>query len=108
MSVDLPTPIAAYFAADKGDADAVAGCFTENAVVLDEGHTHNGRAAIREWKAETSRKYIYTCEPFASEEQDGETIVTCLLIGNFPGSPVNLRFFFRLDGDKIASLRVIP
>ena len=25
-----------------------------------------------------------------------------------PGSPVDLRFFFELEGDKIASLEVIP
>jgi hypothetical protein len=35
-------------------------------------------------------------------------VVTSRLIGNFPGSPVDLRFFFELEGDKIASLEVIP
>jgi hypothetical protein len=33
---------------------------------------------------------------------------TSRLTGNFPGSPLNLRFFFGLDGDKIASLEIIP
>ena len=36
MSIELSTPIAAYFAADKQDSAAVAQCFTENAVVTDE------------------------------------------------------------------------
>ena len=45
-SLNLPKPIAAYFAADKSDGEAVSQCFTENAVVKDEGHTHKGRAAI--------------------------------------------------------------
>jgi hypothetical protein len=36
MSLQLPKPIAAYFAADKGDGDAVAACFTDDAVVIDE------------------------------------------------------------------------
>jgi hypothetical protein len=31
----------------KGDAAAVAQCFTENAVVKDEGHTYNGVDEIR-------------------------------------------------------------
>jgi hypothetical protein len=35
-------------------------------------------------------------------------VVTSRLTGNFPGSPLNLRFFFGLDGDKIASLEIIP
>ena len=104
----LPDPIAAYFAADKQSTDAIARCFTTQAVVKDEGHTHKGRAAIKEWKTDASAKYKYTCEPLACEEKDGKTVVTCHLVGNFPGSPVDLRFFFKLEGDKIASLEVIP
>ena len=107
-SFNLPKPIAAYFAADKGDSETLSQCFTENAVVKDEGHTHKGRAAIKAWKADVSTKYKYTCEPLACEEKDGKTVVTCHLVGNFPGSPVDLRFFFKLEGDKIASLEVIP
>ena len=108
MALDLPKPIAAYFTADKGDAEAVSQCFIENAVVKDEGHTHKGRAAIKEWKTDASAKYEYTSEPFACEEKDGKTVVTSHLVGNFPGSPVDLRFFFELEGGKIASLEIIP
>lgn len=108
QSLSLPNPIAAYFTADSGDGAAVSQCFSENAVVKDEGHTHKGRAAIKQWKADASTKYQYTCEPFASEDKDGKTVVTCHLVGNFPGSPVDLRFFFKVEGDKIASLEVIP
>ena len=107
-SLNLPKPIAAYFSADKGDAKAVSECFTENAVVKDEGHTHKGRIAIKAWKTDASAKYQYTCEPLACEEKDGKTVVTSHLVGNFPGSPVDLRFFFQLEGDKIASLEIIP
>jgi len=107
-SLGLPKPIAAYFTADKGDGEAVSRCFTENAVVKDEGHTHKGRAAIKAWKTDTSAKYQYTCEPLACEERDGKTVVTSHLVGNFPGSPVDLRYFFRLEGNKIASLEVVP
>ena len=107
-SLNLPKPIAAYFTADSGDGDAVSRCFTEDAVVQDEGHTHKGRAAIKAWKTDASAKYEYTSEPFACEEKDGKTIITSHLVGNFPGSPVDLRFFFKLEGDKIASLEIIP
>ena len=104
----LPKPIAAYFTSDKGDGKAVSQCFTDNAVVKDEGHTHRGRAAIKEWKTDASTKYEYTCEPIACEEKDGKTVVTSHLVGNFPGSPVDLRFFFELEGGKIASLEIVP
>ena len=107
-SLNLPKPIAAYFTADKGDGDAVLQCFTENAVVKDEGHTHKGRAAIKAWKTDASAKYQYTCEPLACEERDRKTVVTSHLVGNFPGSPVDLRYFFKLEGDKISSLEIIP
>src|SRR5262245_38366974 len=108
MTLNLPKPITAYFDADRGNSEAVAQCFTENAVVKDEGHTYRGRAAIKKWKADASAKYQYTCEPFACEVKDGKLVVTARLTGNFPGSPVDLRFFFELEGDKIASLEIIP
>ena len=108
MQLDLPKPIAAYFAADKGDSEAVSQCFTETAVVTDEGHTYDGRAAIKQWKAEASTKYQYTSEPLACEHKDRKFVVTSRLTGNFPGSPVNLRFFFRLEGDRIESLEIVP
>jgi hypothetical protein len=76
--------------------------------VKDEGHIHRGRTAIKEWKTDASAKYEYTCEPFACEEKDGTTVVTSHLVGNFPGSPVDLRYFFKFEGDKIASLVIIP
>ena len=62
MTLDLPGPIAAYFKADLADGNAVAQCFTDNAVVKDEGHTYNGRAAIKNWKADTAAKFQYTTE----------------------------------------------
>lgn len=106
MSLDLPEPINTYFAADASDSEAFVQCFTAHAVVKDEGHSYTGLAAIKQWKADSSRKYTYTSEPFACEEKDGKTIVTSRLTGNFPGSPVDLRYLFGLEGDKIASLEI--
>jgi hypothetical protein len=105
--VTLPEPIAAYFAADRRDTEAIARC-TQDAVVKDEGHIHTGVMAIKQWKAESAAKYTYTSEPFALERRDGMTIVTSRLTGNFPGSPVDLRFFFRLERGRIASLEIMP
>ena len=104
--LDLPEAIAAYFAADKRDGEAVARCFTKGAVVKDEGHTFSGLAAIKAWKAAASAKYSYTSAPFAVEHKGGRTIVTSRLTGNFPGSPVELRYAFRLERGKIALLEI--
>jgi hypothetical protein len=107
MPIDLPTPIAVYIAAEnEGDTEALARCFAENAVVRDEGKTIIGLAAIKRWKAETGKKYQHTVEPLASVQKDGKTIVTNRLTGNFPGSPIELRFIFGLDGEKIVSLEI--
>ena len=105
---DLPEPIAAYFAADRLDGEAVARCFTRDAVVKDEGQTHVGLAAIRSWKDDTSARFSYRNEPFALEQNDVITVVTSRLTGDFPGSPVDLRFLFQLAHGKIASLEIIP
>jgi SnoaL-like protein len=104
----LPEPIAAYFNADQRDGDAVASCFTKQAVVKDEGQTHRGPEAIKAWKTATSAKFTYTSVPFAVEQKDGRYIVTSRLTGTFPGSPVDLRYFFQLEGDKVAYLQITP
>ena len=106
MDVKLPEPIAAYFAADKLGSEAIAHCFTNDAVVKDEGRSYTGLEAIRQWKATASAKYQYTSEPFHLELVDGRTVVSCHLTGNFPGSPIDLRYFFRLERGKVASLEI--
>ncbi len=107
-NLNLPEPIVAYFDADKRDGEAVARCFTKQGVVTDEGRTHSGPEAIKAWKIAASARYSYTGEPFAVEQKDGRYIVMSRLTGNFPGSPVDLRFAFRLERGKIASLEITP
>jgi len=108
MAVELPAPIAGYFSADKiGDADTVSRQFTQGAVVRDEGHAYAGREAIREWKTSSAAKYTYDVEPFAISEEAGLTIVSAHLSGNFPGSPVDLRYRFALEGERIAGLEIV-
>ena len=106
MPITLPMPVAAYFAADRNDGDAVARCFTENAGVVDERRTHAGRDAIRRWKAEASATFSYTTDPFAVSQENGATVVTAHVAGDFPGSPVDLRYAFVLEGDRIARLEI--
>ena len=107
MDFDLPAPIAIYIAAEnQGDTEALAQCFTEDAVVWDEGQTIKGLATIKQWKAETKKKYQHTIEPLASAQKGNRIIVTNRLTGNFPGSPIELEFVFTLARNKIASLEI--
>ena len=98
MSLDLPEPVAAYFAAEP--------CFAEDAVVHDEGGTHRGRAAIQQWRQESARKYNYTSQPLAVEKSGQKWLVTSRVSGDFPGSPVELQYAFQLTGDQIVQLDI--
>lgn len=102
----LPEPIAAYFAADTQGPDDVARCFTPNGVVKDQRKTHTGRGAIKAWKAETSTLYTYTNDPFSVALIDGVHVVHSHTVGSFPGSPLDLKFAFRLERGRIASLEI--
>jgi hypothetical protein len=109
MTINMPKPISDYFAADAhGGADAIAQCFSGDAVVRDEGQTHVGQEAIRQWKAESGNKYTYTVAPFDIARDSDRTVVTAHLDGDFPGSPVDLRYIFEMQGEKIAALEIIP
>ena len=107
-TVDLPSPIKAYFAADAADASAVVQCFSEGAVVIDEQREHRGRTAIARWKTEATAKYHYTSVPIALDASGPEAVVTARVTGDFPGSPVELRYHFALEGDSIARLEITP
>lgn len=106
MGMQLPIPISNYYEYDSNSSAATPECFTEDAVVIDEGKTYVGRENIHNWKKNSSKKYTYTAEPFAIEENGGTVIITAHLVGNFPGSPIDLRYFFGLREDKIASLEI--
>jgi hypothetical protein len=107
MATKLPEPVATYIeGANTQDIDAVAACFSDDAVVRDEGRERRGIAAIREWAEEASKKYRPAVDVIDAAEIAGKTIVTGRVSGNFPGSPVVLRYAFTLDGEKIARLEI--
>ena len=107
MPVELPDIVAEYFASDRGrDPDAVAHRFMDDATVKDEGSVYQRRSAIRDWIAGASTQYSYSVEPIFLEALDDWTIVTSHLVGNIPGSPLDLRNRLNLAGEKIAELEI--
>ena len=107
MSIHLPSPIDLYIRIENsGDVEALSECFVSNATVRDESHTYQGLAAIREWKADTKKKYSHSIAPLEVSDRDGKVILKAQLTGNFPGSPVTLEFSFVLSDGKIASLEI--
>ncbi len=107
-SLTLPEPVAAFFAAHGTAPDAFPRYFAADATVQDEGRTYRGREAIRAWQAEAAARYTYTSTPRTLEHQGTQCVVTSRVEGNFPGSPVDLRYRFQLERGLIAALEITP
>jgi ketosteroid isomerase-like protein len=107
MSVQLPTIIEEYYQAkNRHDTAAMLTCFAEDAVVHDEGEELRGTDAIAGWIEKTTSKYRVTVEPTGMEKQNGETVVTAQVSGNFDGSPIELYYHFVVKNDKIVRLAI--
>jgi hypothetical protein len=117
--LDVPTVISTYLAAKLGsEVDTILDCFTDDALVHDEGQDHLGRVAIRAWLGELASKYTLTYRvlgahrwPATAPPTTAPTTSAALRVevaGNFPGSPVVLHQHFSLAGDRIAALTICP
>jgi hypothetical protein len=88
------------------DLEAYYAQFAEDAVVEDEGRERRGIEAIRAWRGEVPPvKYsVQKITPNgAGHDADAD------ISGDFPGSPVRLRFHFELTEDgHIALLTIRP
>lgn len=107
MSIVLPEPLADYFSGEKNtDTTALERCFAADAKVHDEGHVHEGLAAIKAWKVAAQAKYQYSVEPLSVSQSEGITRVRARLAGNFPGSPAEVTYRFVLHDRRIVSLEI--
>jgi hypothetical protein len=107
MSIDLPPAIDLYVMIENsGDVEMLSECFASNASVRDESRTYQGLDAIREWKADTKKKYNHAIAPLDVFQRGGKTVLKAKLTGDFPGSPVTLDFSFVLEDGKIVSLEI--
>jgi hypothetical protein len=105
--MQLPAPIRTYFTARAPlDGDVLAKAFAARAMVHDEGRSHHGPQAIRDWWLAVKARYHHHAEPMDIAEAGGKTRVTAKVTGDFPGSPAVLTFVFGLDGDLITNLEI--
>ena len=107
MKTKLPEPLESYFeAVNREDVEAMLVPFAANAVVRDEGKTRSGVLELREWIEEVTGKYHprFEVEDIVTEAE--ATVVIGLVSGTFPGSPVRLRYTFRLSARKITHLEI--
>jgi len=103
--MNLPNIITALVKAQTNfDSHAYADCFTDTAVVFDEGKTHNGKTEIQNWIAAANSEYKTVMKPLNYNEK--ENILSAEVSGTFPGSPVVLKYHFELSDGLIQSLKI--
>jgi ketosteroid isomerase-like protein len=107
MNLELPPIIQKYVeASSQHDVKSILACFSDDAVVHDEGETLRGKNAIDSWIVKTIEKYKFQFKPVSLKEDDTSVIVAIEVSGTFPGSPVTLDHHFVLEGNKILSLTI--
>lgn len=104
--MNLPKAVADLVKAQNDfDSVAYAKCFTETAVVFDEGKTHEGRKEIESWINKANKKYQAVMKPIDYSETE-HTLKT-EISGTFPGSPIIMTYHYEFDDGLIQSLRII-
>ena len=107
MTITLPQIIQEYVeASNRHEVKAVLSCFSENAIVYDEGEELHGKKAIEGWIKKTIEKYKFHFKPLGLKEDGSEKIVTVEVSGTFDGSPVTLDYHFATETEKICSLKI--
>ena len=97
MQIPMPLPVQQCFQSEAyDDTCPMADCFTPDAVVTDERRTHKGRDAIRAWTAESKATTKYQVTRVSTDPDGDGVLVLGRVEGDFPGSPVMLRYQFEL------------
>lgn len=108
MDTKLPNIIDAFIkASNDHNSDTYISCFTDNAVVQDEGKDIQGTKAIKEWNEWSSNEYHTTLEVMRLVDDNEDTVLTAAVSGSFEGSPVNLDYHFTISNDKITALKIL-
>ncbi|GAA5586446.1 hypothetical protein Acal01_01590 [Acinetobacter calcoaceticus] len=104
---DIPEVVSAYFDADQAnDVDALNQIFSDSAIVEDENSLYRGIVEIRTWWLAMKEKYQYFLELIEVSNTDHISTVLTQVSGNFPNSPVKLKFQFTLENGKVVKLRI--
>ena len=80
--------------------------FAMNAIVNDENQVYHGRKEIRQWNETTNTKYQPCFEVLDVFKINDEHILTIRMSGNFPGSPLAVKFHITLNDDLIVLLKI--
>lgn len=106
--MEVPQVIEALIAAQNAqDNKSYSECFSETAIVHDEGKDYTGRQEIKKWIEEANNRYSTTLEAINFEDENqGSSVLTAKVTGRFPGSPAILHFHFVISDGLIQSLQI--
>lgn len=106
MNPDLPPVIAAFFeATNSRDFTGFLLLFTADGHVNDESNDYHG-AEIAAWIERATAETKPVVEVAEVSGNGRQRVITADVSGNFPGSPVRLRYHFTLEDDKISTLLI--
>jgi ketosteroid isomerase-like protein len=102
MAIKLRGPISDYInASNAHDVKSILACFSDDAVVHDEGETLHGKKSIEGWIVKTIERYKFQFKPLRIKGDDPEVVVAVEVSGTFDGSPVTLDYHFTVENEKI-------
>ncbi|MGA0555746.1 nuclear transport factor 2 family protein [Larkinella sp. VNQ87] len=105
--MDLPNVVADLIEAQNNfDSVAYATCFSEAALVFDEGKTHHGRKEIEHWITNANERYKATMKPVSFEEKETESLLKVEVSGSFDGSPIVVSYHLKIADKLIQSLKI--
>jgi len=105
--ITIPALLADYIISQNTqDSEAFTRLFADDATVQDEGKNYTGKSAIKNWIEIANEKYQTTVKPVACSVNGEETVLTLMMSGNFPGSPLAADFHFKIVNNRISHLHV--
>ena len=93
-------------AQNEHNSKTFADQFSEDAVVYDEGKTHYGTEAIRQWNEATNAEYNAKIKLLEVVNSGKKSVATVLVSGTFDGSPITLNYNFEIENNKINPLKI--
>lgn len=107
MPLELPTPIAAYVAANmRLDLQGMLSTFAAHAVLRDNDAVIRGHAELRHFfdEAVIAARAIFT--PDTVWHEGGQVVIEGLAHGDFKGSPIRFTYRFTLENEAITVLEI--
>ena len=110
MSNETYHPLIAQLvpAMNTHNSDAVAQCFTDQAIVYDEEREYCGLTAIKTWIEDAFQKFQFKVEVIEVTGGGDEMSFSGRVSGTFDGSPIDLLHQITVRHGKIASLVIAP